>query len=263
MTPADRFSLEGRKAVITGGSRGLGRATALAFAEAGADVLISSRRQESCEATAAEIAERTGRRVIAHAAHAGNWDQMTELAEFASAEFRKIDVLVNNAGMSPLYDKLDTITEELWDKVLAVNLKGPFRLSALIGKGMVEDGGGSIINVSSAGALNAHAGVIPYAAAKSGLNALTEGLARALGPTVRVNAILPGTFLTDVSEHWDMEEFEREAEGFALRRAARPEEIVGAMLYLASDASSYATGSLFEVDGGYVLPPKAGRAQAY
>jgi NAD(P)-dependent dehydrogenase (short-subunit alcohol dehydrogenase family) len=249
--------------VITGGGRGLGRATALAFAEAGADVLISGRKPQSCEATAAEIRELTGREAIGHAAHSGSWDQLTELAEFAYESFGKVDVLVNNAGMSPLYDKPDTITEELWDKVLAVNLKGPFRLCALIGKRMVADGGGSIINVSSAGALNPHAGVIPYAAAKAGLNALTEGFARALGPNVRCNAILPGTFLTDIAAHWDMEEFERDAQGFDLRRGAQPEEIVGAMLYLASDASSYTTGSLLEVDGGYVLPPQAGRAQAY
>jgi NAD(P)-dependent dehydrogenase (short-subunit alcohol dehydrogenase family) len=263
MTAAERFSLEGRKAVITGGSRGLGRATALAFAEAGADVLISSRKQESCEEAAAEIRERTGREAIAHAAHAGNWDQLGGLVDRAYEAFGKLDVLVNNAGMSPLYEKPDTISEELWDKVLAVNLKGPFRLCALIGKRMVADGGGSIINVSSAGALAPHAGVIPYAAAKSGLNALTEAFARALGPSVRVNAILPGTFLTDISDHWDMEEFEREANGFALRRGARPEEIVGSMLYLASDASSYTTGALLEVDGGYVLPPDSGRAQEY
>jgi NAD(P)-dependent dehydrogenase (short-subunit alcohol dehydrogenase family) len=254
-----RFDLTGRTALVTGGSRGLGRETVLALAEAGADVLIASRRVESCERVAAEVRRRTGRRAVAHACHVGRWDEVTALAETAYETFGRVDILVNNAGMSPLYDTPASVTEALWDKVLDVNLKGPFRLTALVGERMARDGGGSIVNVSSVAAIAPHGGVIPYAAAKAGLNAMTQAFARALGPAVRVNAVLPGAFLTDVSRAWDMERFAREARGFALRRAGAPEEIVGTLLYLASDASSYTTGALVEVHGGYLLPPDAGR----
>jgi NAD(P)-dependent dehydrogenase (short-subunit alcohol dehydrogenase family) len=161
--------------------------------------------------------------------------------------------------MSPVYDTPADVSEELWDKVIAVNLKAPFRLTALVGPRMAEAGGGSIVNVSSIAAEMPHGRVLPYAAAKAGLNALTLGYARAFGPQVRVNAIMAGTFLTDISAHWDMERFEREAEGFALKRGANPDEIIGTMLYLASDASSYTTGAVLRVDGGYLLPGDAGR----
>ena len=152
--------------------------------------------------------------------------------------------------MSPLYDSVDSVSEELFDKVLAVNLKGPFRLSALIGTRMAAGDGGSIINISSAGAVHPRPGILPYAAAKAGLNALTVGLAHTFGPSVRVNAIMAGTFLTDVSKAWDMEAFAERAQGFAMKRGGEPHEIVGAALYLASDLSSYTTGSILTVDGG-------------
>jgi NAD(P)-dependent dehydrogenase (short-subunit alcohol dehydrogenase family) len=163
-------------------------------------------------------------------------------------------VLVNNAGMSPLYDSLDGVSEELWRKVIDVNLSGPFRLTAAIGTRMAAGDGGSIVNISSVAARYPLPEVIPYAAAKAGLDALTVGFAHAFGPTVRVNAVQPGTFLTDVSRHWDMERFQRDAQGFALRRGAMPDELTGTMLYLASDASSYTTGAILRVDGGYRPP---------
>jgi NAD(P)-dependent dehydrogenase (short-subunit alcohol dehydrogenase family) len=255
----DRFSLEGRTALITGASRGLGRITALAYAEAGASVFLASRKLVGCEAVADEIRRRTGREAAARACHIGCWAELDELVEAAYERFGHLDVLVNNAGMSPLYDRPSSVTEELWDKVLNVNLRAAFRLCALVGERMAAGSGGSIINVSSAAATAPHAGVIPYAAAKAGMNALTLAFARAYGPSVRVNAVLPGTFLTDVSQAWDMDAFERESDGFALRRGAGAEEIAGTMLYLASDASSYTTGALLSVDGGYLLPPNAGR----
>jgi NAD(P)-dependent dehydrogenase (short-subunit alcohol dehydrogenase family) len=258
--PFAKFDLSGRTAVVTGGSRGLGRHTVLALAAAGADIVISSRRLEPCEELAAEVRETTGRRAFAHAAHMGRWADVDGLAEAAYEHLGRVDVLVNNAGMSPFYDTPKDVTEALWHKVIDVNLTGPFRLTALIGPRMAADGGGSIVNVSSVAATAPHAGVIPYAAAKAGLNAMTQAYARAYGPTVRVNAILPGAFFTDVSRHWDMEAFEREARGFALERGGDPEEMVGTMLYLASDASSYTTGALLNVDGGYVLPADAGRS---
>jgi NAD(P)-dependent dehydrogenase (short-subunit alcohol dehydrogenase family) len=254
-----RFDLSGRAALVTGGSRGLGRETVLALARAGADVLITSRRLESCEALAEEVERETGRRAVPYACHVGRWDELEGLVDAAYDAFGRLDVLVNNAGMSPVYDTPADVGEELWDKVIAVNLKAPFRLIALAAPRMARDGGGSIVNVSSIAAVAPHGGVIPYAAAKAGLNAMTVAYARAYGPKVRVNAIMAGTFLTDVSTHWDMDRFEREAKGFALMRAAEPDEIAGTMLYLASDASSYTTGAVLNVDGGYLLPGDAGR----
>jgi NAD(P)-dependent dehydrogenase (short-subunit alcohol dehydrogenase family) len=248
----DAFDLRGRTALVTGASRGLGRETVLAFARAGADVMIVSRKLAACEALAEEVRTTTGRRAIAYACHVGRWAELDRLAERAYEELGRVDVLVNNAGSSPLYEDLGSVSEELWRKTIDLNLTGPFRLSALIGPRMAADGGGSIINVSSVAAEQPLADVVPYAAAKAGLNAITLGCARAFGPTVRVNAVLPGTFLTDVAEHWDMERFELQAREFALQRGARPHEIAGTMLYLASDASSYTTGALLRVDGGYL-----------
>ena len=237
--------------MVTGGSRGLGREMVLGLAGAGADVVIASRKLEACEALAAEVRATTGRRALAVACHVGRWEDVGRLADTAYAELGRVDVLVNNAGMSPVYPSVGAITEALWDKVLDVNLKGPFRLSAIVGERMRRDGGGSIVNVSSVAACHPRPDVVPYAAAKAGVNAITEALAHAFGPTVRVNCIVPGTFLTDISAAWDMEAFERRAEGFALRRGGEPREIVGTLLYLASDASSYTTGALVPVHGGY------------
>lgn len=245
-----QFDLSGRVALITGGSRGLGKAMAFGLAQAGADVIIASRDFESCQVTAKEIEDATGRRAFPIAAHVGKWDALDELVDKSYEHFGKVDVLINNAGMSPLYDSVDSISETLFDKVLGVNLKGPFRLAALIGTRMAQGDGGSIINISSAASTKPRPDVLPYAAAKAGLNAITVGLAKTFGPTVRTNAIMAGTFLTDVSNAWDMEAFGKRAETFAAKRGGDPNEIVGAALYLASDASSYTTGSIITVDGG-------------
>jgi NAD(P)-dependent dehydrogenase (short-subunit alcohol dehydrogenase family) len=246
-----RFDLTGRVALVTGGSRGLGRAMVQGLAEAGADVIIASRKLEECARAAQEVERDTGRRALPVACHVGHWDEIDQLAERAYSEFGRVDVLVNNAGMSPLYDRPSEISEELWDKVLGVNLKGAFRLTALVGERMKEAGRGSIINISSAGSAYPRGDIIPYAAAKAGLNAMSEAFAHAYGPEVRVNVIMAGAFLTDISKAWDMEAFEALADRFALKRAAQPEEIVGAVLYLASDASSFTTGAILRVDGGY------------
>jgi NAD(P)-dependent dehydrogenase (short-subunit alcohol dehydrogenase family) len=249
-TSTTRFDLSGKTALVTGGSRGLGRSMVLAFAEAGADVVIASRKMAACEELAAEVRSLTGRRAVPIACHVGRWDDVTRLATEAVSACGRIDVLVNNAGMSPLYPNLDAITEELYDKVFDVNLKGPFRLTALLGTHMKESGGGSIINVSSIASWYPKPYVIPYAAAKAGLNSMTEAFAHAFGPTVRCNAIVPGSFMTDISKAWDLEAFEKTAQHFALKRGGEPDEIVGAALYFASNASSYTTGSLLKIDGG-------------
>ncbi|PRZ42292.1 NAD(P)-dependent dehydrogenase (short-subunit alcohol dehydrogenase family) [Antricoccus suffuscus] len=245
------FRLDDKIAVITGGSRGLGREMAFAFAEQGATVVVASRKEDSCIETAKEITAATGATALGIGCHVGKWADCDRLASTVLERFGKIDVLVNNAGMSPLYDKLTDVSEELFNKVLDVNLKGPFRLSALVGEQMVSAGGGVIINVSSTGSVAPRGDIIPYAMAKSGLNAMTLGLARGFSPTVRVNGIMPGPFLTDISEAWDMEAFERRAQNdIPLQRGGQPGEIVGAALYLASDASSYTTGTIIKVDGG-------------
>jgi NAD(P)-dependent dehydrogenase (short-subunit alcohol dehydrogenase family) len=249
-TPAELFDLTGKVALVTGGSRGLGRAIALGLASAGADVMVVSRKQGACDATAGEITARTGRRAVGCAGHVGRWSEIDAVAEAAYAEFGTVDILVNNAGISPLYDSPSSITEELYDKVLNVNLKGPFRLTALIGTRMAGGAGGSIINVSSTAAIRPRAHILPYAAAKAGLEALTVGFAHAFGPTVRVNTLMPGPFLTDVAASWDSTDAAQRYDSYALRRPAQPWEVVGTALYLASGASSYTTGATVAVHGG-------------
>jgi NAD(P)-dependent dehydrogenase (short-subunit alcohol dehydrogenase family) len=249
--PYDLFRLTDKVALITGGSRGLGLEIARAFAAAGADLAIASRKLENCEAAASRVVADTGRRAVPLAVNVSDWGQCDQLVERVYAEFGRVDILVNDAGMSPLYESLESVSEALFNKVIGVNLAGPFRLSSVIGTRMARGDGGSIINISSIAAIRPTPEVVPYAAAKAGLNAMTEGMARAFGPTVRVNAIQAGPFLTDISEAWDMEAFEAAAaSAIALGRGGRPEEVVGAALYLASEASSYCTGAILRVDGG-------------
>jgi NAD(P)-dependent dehydrogenase (short-subunit alcohol dehydrogenase family) len=251
VTVTDRFLLTNRVAVVTGASRGLGRAMAMAFAQAGADVVVSSRRQEACAAVAAEIKAATGRNAVARACHVGHWDEIQDFVDGVYDELGQVDVLVNNAGMSPLYDHVANISEALYDKVLDVNLKGPFRLTALVGSRMADAGRGSIIMVSSGGAIRPHAQIVPYAAAKAGLNALTIGYSKAFAPDVRVNCIMPGPFRTGVDRSWDdPAAAARKLQRFSLRRIGDPDEVVGAALYFASDASSFTTGAILAVDGG-------------
>lgn len=248
---ADRlFDLTDRVVLITGGSRGLGREMAFAAARCGADVVIASRKFAMCEATAAEIESETGRAALPFGVHVGRWDELQGLVDAVYERFGKCDVLVNNAGMSPVYDKQTDVTEKMFDAVVNLNLKGPFRLSALVGERMVAAGAGAIINVSTHGSLRPHPSFIPYAAAKAGLNAMTEGLAHAFGPTVRVNTLMPGPYLTDISKAWNIDGTRNPFKQFALQRAGQPPEIVGAALFLMSDASSYTTGSILRTDGG-------------
>ncbi|HEX3842174.1 MAG TPA: glucose 1-dehydrogenase [Acidimicrobiales bacterium] len=248
--PLAAFNLKGHVALITGGSRGLGRAMSWGFARNGATVVVASRDGAACKAIADEI-HAEGHAAVGIACHVGEWEQCATLVDQIYERFDRIDVLVNNAGMSPLYPSLVEVTEALFDKVMAVNLKGPFRLSALVGTRMAQGQGGSIINISSIAAVEPRPIELPYAAAKAGLNCLTAGFSRAFGPTVRVNGIMAGPFMTDVTKSWDLEAFAvTAADQISLRRGGEPEEIVGAALYLASEASSYTTGAVIKVDGG-------------
>ena len=248
--PIQSFDLQGRVAVVTGGSRGLGREMVLAFAHQGADVVIASRKLEACQALAEEVENETGRRALAVSFHAGRWNDCDTLAEQAYSHFGRVDILVNNAGMSPLFGKVEELTEALYDKVLSVNLKGPFQLASLIGSRMANEEGGSIINISSTAAIDPSPAEAPYAAAKAGINNMTVSLARALGPAVRVNCIMPGPFGTDISKAWSPEMVKMVERRAPLGRIGRPNEIVGAALYLASEASSFTSGAIIKIDGG-------------
>ncbi len=247
--PKHMIDMSGKVVLITGGSRGLGREMALGFAAAGADLAIASRKLDSCEATAKDI-EALGAKAFAKACHVAEWQQVDDLADAVYDHYGRIDVLINNAGMSPIYDKPVDISEALYDKVLDVNLKGPFRLCANVGQRMYDGDGGSIINVSSTASIRPRKNVITYAAAKAGLNAMTEAFADAYGPRVRVNGIMPGPFLTDISKAWDMDAFNaRAADAIAMQRGGQPDEVVGAALYLASDHAGYTTGAIIRIDG--------------
>jgi NAD(P)-dependent dehydrogenase (short-subunit alcohol dehydrogenase family) len=251
----DAFDLTGKVALVTGGSRGLGREMVLAFAEHGADVVVASRKAEACEALAAEVRERHGRRAVGIGCHVGRWADCDALVAKVYADFGRVDVLVNNAGMSPLYESFVDVTEALFDKVIAVNLKGPWRLSALVGTRMAAASGGSILNVSSIAAVQPSQSEAPYGAAKAGLHNLTLSMARTFAPKVRVNCIMPGPFLTDISKAWTPAIHESLTRVVPLGRGGEAREVVGAALYFASDASSFTTGAILKIDGGTAYSP--------
>lgn len=243
--------LKDKVVVVTGGSRGMGLEMVHAFAERGAKVVIASRKLDACEKVAADVSERHGVEALPVGFNVSSWSDCDRLVETVHEHFGRVDVLVNNAGLSPLYPSLDQVSEELFDKVVAVNMRGPFRLMALIGTRMAEGDGGSIINIGSIEAIRPRGLALPYAAAKAGLHVFSEGFAQALGPKVRVNTVQAGAFLTDISENWP-DGLREEIEGnVALERCAEPNEIIGAVLFFATSASSYATGALLRYDGGW------------
>lgn len=246
MTPDPLFDFTGKVILVTGGSRGLGYQMVKAFAQRGADIIIASRKLDNCEAVADEC-RALGRRALAVAAHVGKWADCDALIEAAYAEFGRVDVLINNAGMSPPCPSHE-MPESLFDSVMNLNFKGPFRLSSQIGHRMAQGDGGCIINISSTGALMALPGVVPYGAAKAALNAMTVSLSREYAPKVRVNTISAGPFLTDIAEAWDPKR--REKQPVAIGRPGNPPEIVTAALMMASPSSSFTTGALLRVDGG-------------
>lgn len=245
------MEFDGKVVVVTGGSRGMGQEMARAFAAEGAHVVVTSRKVTDCEVVAKAAEALHGRRALAAACNVSDWAQCDILIDTVYQEFGRVDVLVNNAGLSPLYPSVDQVTEAYFDKVIGVNLKGPFRLASVIGARMATVGSGAIVNISSIEAIRPDPNAIPYAAAKAALNNLTEGLAQTFGPSgVRVNAIQCGPFLTDISQAWTEEmraQFDSQA---ALRRCGNPDEIIGAALYFASARAAFCTGAVLRLDGG-------------
>jgi NAD(P)-dependent dehydrogenase (short-subunit alcohol dehydrogenase family) len=240
------FDFTGKVALVTGGSRGLGYQMVKAFATRGADVIVASRRLEACEAVAEEC-RGLGRKALAVACHAGRWDEIDRLIETAYAEFGRVDILVNNAGMGPRVPSHE-VTEQLFDSVLNLNFKGPFRLASQIAKRMADGDGGCIINVSSTGALMPLPSVIPYGSSKAALNAMSVSMAAEYAPKVRVNTLSPGPFRTDIAKAWP-----DEGKGplpIPRGHAGDPEDIVTAALFLASPGSVNVTGTLVRCDGG-------------
>jgi len=240
------FDFTGKIALVTGGSRGLGRQMVLAFAERGADVVIASRKLDNCEAVAEEV-RALGRQALPVSVHAAKWDSIDQLIETTYGHFGRVDILVNNAGMSPPMPSHE-VTEELFDSVVGLNFKGPFRLASQVAKRMSDGDGGVIINVSSTGALMPLPNVVPYGSSKAALNAMTRSLATEYAPKVRVNTLSPGPFLTDIAKAWTPEA--REHSDNAVGRPGRPEEIITGALFLASPSSTFTSGAIVRVDGG-------------
>ncbi|MEM1110390.1 MAG: glucose 1-dehydrogenase [Pseudomonadota bacterium] len=249
---SEMFDISGKVVLVTGGSRGLGKAMSLAFAGLGARVVVASRKLEECERVVAEIAT-AGGDALALACHVGHWDELEGVIDAAVGHYGRLDVLINNAGMSPIAPSLLETSEALFDKIVDVNLKGPLRLTALAASKMADSGGGAIINISSLASLRPTPVTTVYSAAKAGLNALTAASAQEFaGAGVRVNCIICGTFETDAAAAMLANEDIRKhiVEPVALGRVGTPQEVVGAALYFASEASSYTTGTTLTIDGG-------------
>lgn len=240
------FDFSGKVALVTGGSRGIGYQMVKALAERGADVIIASRKLENCE-TVADECRALGVKALAISAHVGRWAECDRLLDEAWAWQGRIDILINNAGMSPRMPSHE-VTEALFDSVVNLNFKGPFRLASTTAKRMADGEGGCIINVSSSGSMMPLPETIPYGSSKAALNAMSKSLAWEYAPKVRVNTLSPGAFRTDIVKAWP-----DEGKGpIAIPRghAAEPEDIVTAALFLASPASVNVTGSLVRCDGG-------------
>ena len=249
---ADKFRLDGKVAIVTGGSRGIGKAIAIGLAEQGARVALASRKQEALDGVAEEIRQKGGE-TLAIACHMGKPDQIKNLFAKVVETYGSVDILVNNAATNPYFGLLIDAPEDAWNKTLDVNLKGPFLMTQAAARIMMQKGGGSIINVSSVGAFKANPMQGIYGVTKSGMVNMTKTFAQELALVkVRVNAICPGLTETKFSEVLiqTKEIYDIALERIPMKRHAQPSEIVGAALYLASDASSYVTGTCITVDGG-------------
>jgi len=249
--------LAGKVALVTGGTRGLGREMVEAFADAGADVVISSRKMDSCVEAADAVHKRTGRRCVPYACHVGRWDEIPGLIEAAYENFGRLDIVVNNAGISPLYPSLDALSEELFDKTIGVNLKGPFYCVRAARPFMEEAGDGVVVNISSIAGIRAvGSSSLAYGAAKAGIINMTMFLARALAPAIRVNCVTAGFVKGQwMAESLGGERYERAlvktSERIPRGRVADPDDVAQAIVSLVG--SDFITGHNLICDGGFLI----------
>lgn len=255
MTANQLFSLEGKVALITGASKGIGEAIARMYAACGAKVVINSRKQEELDKVATDITA-AGGTCAGIAANAGEIAACKELVEKTVALYGGIDILVNNAASNPVYGPVVNCEEWAFDKIMNVNVKAPFELGKLVYPIMKERGGGSVINISSIAGLTPDPGLGMYSVSKAALNMLTKVAAKEWGADgIRVNAICPGLIKTKFSEAlWQNEKWLNHfVKQLPIARMGTVEEIAGLALFLASDASGYCTGTLFTADGGVTI----------
>ena len=261
MFDLSKFSLQGKVAIVTGGGRGIGKAVAQGFAKAGAKVAIASRKINDLEAAAAEI-RGFGGEALPVQAHLAKVEEINRMVGTVLGKFGRVDILVNNAGTSPAMGSVLDSDERLWDTVINLNLKGLYYTSQAVARVMKKQGGGRIINVASIDGFKPEPGVSIYSISKAGVRMVTQAFAAELAPyNIRVNAIAPGPISTKMLDsHWfnlPPEEAQKAKEALGkltpLGRVGEPEEIAGAAIYLASDASSYTTGAEIVIDGGVLL----------
>jgi len=250
----DVFSLAGKVALVTGGSRGIGKAIAVGLAKFGSDVVVTSRKLPDLEEVATEIKD-LGRKSMAVATHVGRMDEIAALVPRVTDEFGRIDILVNNAATNPTMDPALDVEERAWDSIMNLNLKGLFFLSQAVARVMKEQGGGTIINVASVAGITPD--ILPvYSISKAGVIMATKVMAQQWAQyNIRANALAPGLIKTRFSQAlWDNEDILQGAMLFTpMRRPGEPDEMVGSVVFLASDASSYVTGHVLVADGGVAI----------
>jgi dehydrogenase/reductase SDR family member 4 len=251
----DKFRLDNKVALVTGASRGIGEAIAKAFADAGAKVVLSSRKQADLENVAEKIKASGGDAYVV-AAHAGKTDDLKMLVQKSVEHYGRIDILVNNAGTNPVFGPIINIDEKAWDKIFEINIRGFFFLCKEVSAVMSDKGGGTIVNMASVAGIKPGMGLGAYSVSKAGVIMLTRVLAQEwTGMNIRVNAIAPGVIKTKFAEalYSSPELVEEILRGVSIKRLGEPDDIVGAALFLASDASAYITGETIVIDGGGVM----------
>lgn len=248
------FDLTGKTAIVTGSTKGLGKGIAESLAKAGADIVVVSRHQQDCEKTAAQL-EILGVQILACSCDVSEPDSIHALVKKTLERFGKIDILVNNAGTAVTVPA-EEVTENDWDRVVDTNLKGVFFMAQAVGREMIKQKCGRIINIASMFGLVGGKAIIPYLASKGGVIQVTRGLALEWAKhNIRVNAVAPGYVITAINEK-ELNDENVKKKLFAntpLRRYGTAEEIAGAVVYLASDEASYVTGSVYSVDGGWTV----------